>query len=239
VASVVTSSEWLTFKGAAGERPFAAVDVTCVVIDGNGKQLQSYSTRVDLSMRPGAADIPRRNVVRDFQFKSLKPGLYQVRAAARDAGSGRIGGVARWIEIPDLSKGQLSLGGVVISELNGAPADGDPSKMFATVKSSAGRPLSRGSRLQFSTDVYNARRTGGQLLPSVTVRAVIVANGHLLADTGEHEVMTDGPVDFSRLPFSGEINLEALPPGLYSLQVTATDRADGKSVTQLAKFSIR
>jgi hypothetical protein len=88
-------------------------------------------------------------------------------------------------------------------------------------------------------DVYNARRTGGQLLPSVTVRAVIVANGHLLADTGEHEVMTDGPLDFSRLPFSGEINLEALPPGLYSPQVTATDRADRKSVTQLAKFSIR
>jgi hypothetical protein len=127
----------------------------------------------------------------------------------------------------------------VIGETSGAQAGNNPVTMLAVVKPSAGRPLSRGSRLHFSTDIYNATRPAGQLPPSVTVRAVVLAGARVLADTGEREVTTDGIDDVSRLPFSDEIDLAALPPGFYVLQVTATDRSAGKSVTQLAKFSIR
>lgn len=241
VASVGISSEWLTFKAADDGRSVAAVDLVCAIIDDNGKQLQNLSTRVDVSTRAGvnAGDAPRRDVMRDFQFKDLKPGLYQVRAAAREAGSSRIGSVTRWIDIPDLANGQLGLGSLVIAETAGSGAGNNPVTMLAVVKPIAGRPLSRGSRLHFSADIYNAARPAGQLPPSVTVRAVVLAGARVLADTGEREVTADGIDDVSRLPFSDEIDLAASPPGFYVLQVTATDHTGGKSVTQLAKFSIR
>lgn len=235
--SVGVSSEWLTFKGAESGRSVAAVDLTCVVIDNNGKRLQTFSTRLDVGTRAavGESGVPRRDVMQDFQFKDVKPGLYQVRAGARDAGSGRIGGVARWIEIPDLSTGQLTVGSVIIGEAAGG---GDPRAGVAPVKLSAGRPLTRGAHLHFSTYVYNAVRSGAQLPPSITVRAVVVAGGRVLADTGECEVPTEGLDDLASLPYAGEISLEGLPPGPYVLHVTATDRGTGKSVTQLAKFSV-
>jgi hypothetical protein len=236
-ASVGVSSEWLTFKGAGDGRSVAAVDLACVVVDDNGKQLQSFSTRLDAtSATVDEAGRPRRDVMQDFQFKDLKPGLYQVRAGVRDAGSGRIGGVAGWIQIPDLSKGQLAIGSIITGESAGIKEGGDP--MFAPVKLSAGRPLTRGAHLHFSTYVYNAMQAGGQLPPSITARSVVIGGGRILADSGECDVPTEGLDDLSRLPYSYVINLEALPPGRYVLQITATDRVAGKSVTQLAKFSV-
>jgi VWFA-related protein len=239
-ASVGVSSESLSFKDADGGRAVAAVDLACVVVDDNGKQVRNSSTQMNVSTRASiaAGGVPRRDVMQDFQFTDLKPGLYQVRAAARDAGSGRIGGVARWIEIPDLTNGQLIVGTVIIGELPGVKPNSDPGAMLAPVSVSAGRPLARGSRLHFSTDVYNATRAEG-LPPNVTVRAVVLGGGRTFADTGEREVMTDGLNDLTRLPYSDEINLEALTAGLYLLKVSATDRRVGKSVTQLAKFSVR
>ncbi len=237
-ASVGVSSEWLTFKEAGDGRSLAAVDLACFVIDDKGKQLQNVSARLDVSTRAAITEggVRRRDVMQDFQFKDLKPGLYQLRAGARDVGSGRIGGAARWIEIPDLSKGQLAVGSVIIGESAGG-GSGSPGG-FAPVKLSAGRPLARNARLHFSTFLYNATRAGGQLPPSVTVRAVVVAGGRVLADTGECEVSTEGFDDLARLPYSNEISLEGLPPGRYVLQVTATDRSSGKSVLKLARFSV-
>ena len=235
-ASVGVSSESLTFRAGDGGRA-AAAELACFLIDDRGKQLQSYFARLDLSARAGEGAVPRRDVTQDFQFKDLRPGLYQLRAAARDAESGRIGGASRWIEIPDLSKGQLVLGSIVVAESAG---DDPLASALAPIKLSAGGPLARGSRLHFSTHVYNAARAGGGgLPPSVTMRAIVMSGGRELIDAGEREVQTDGLEDFARLPYAGEISLAELPPGHYLLLITATDRVAGKSATQLTKFSIR
>ena len=71
------------------------------------------------------------------------------------------------------------------------------------------------------------------------MRAVVLAGGRVVADTGERDLSADGPEDFSRLPYAAEISLEGLPAGRYLLRVTAVDRAASASVARLVKFEIR
>src|SRR5688500_19560535 len=54
--------------------------------------------------------------IRDYKVTGVQtcalpicPGLYQVRVAARDALSGRVGTAKSWIQIPDLSAKKLTL----------------------------------------------------------------------------------------------------------------------------------
>ena len=45
-----------------------------------------------------------------------KAGAYQLRAAVRDAGSGKAGSASQFIEVPDVTKGKLVLSGIVLKE---------------------------------------------------------------------------------------------------------------------------
>ncbi|MCA1642758.1 MAG: VWA domain-containing protein [Acidobacteria bacterium] len=234
--SVGVSSDALSFKAAEGGRAAGALDLACFILDDAGRQVQNYFSRLDVSARSSVVEggAPVRDVAQDFSFKDLKPGLYQVRAAARDSVSGRVGSATQWIEVPDLSRGQLALSSPVIGVAAAAGSAIAPATL------SAGRPLARGSRLYYSLFVYNAARgAGGALPPGVAVRAMVLSSGRAVAEGGEREVPTDGIEDFSRLPFADELSLAVLPSGRYTLQVTATDRVAGKSATRLAKFTIR
>ena len=50
----------------------------------------------------------------DLYALPLKSGIYQIRVAARDENSGRVGSAMQWIEIPDLSSEQLTLSSLMI-----------------------------------------------------------------------------------------------------------------------------
>jgi hypothetical protein len=45
--------------------------------------------------------------------------------------------------------------------------------------------------------------------------------------------------DPARIPYGAEIPLEGLPPGAYTLELTATDRAKRATATQRAVFTIK
>ena len=96
-------------------------------------------------------------------FSVIKPGLYQVRVAARDAKEGRSGSGFQWIEIPDLESKTLALSTLIVAErrvgTDGAPGM-DPTKPFDQVRLNIDHHFSRTSHLRFLTFVYNA--SGGK-----------------------------------------------------------------------------
>src|SRR5688500_18027139 len=51
----------------------------------------------------------------------LKPGIYQIRVAARDEKSGNVGSSAQWIEIPELSSKKLTLSTLLLGGHTSAP----------------------------------------------------------------------------------------------------------------------
>ena len=124
-ASVQVADDGLTFD-AAGGRQTASVDVAGVVLNDKGKQAGSFQTRLNINARASDAASPQRSDTIYNYRVPLAPGIYQVRVAARDHGSGQVGSAAQWIEIPDLSSRRLALSSLLIGlrEVAAAHAEG-------------------------------------------------------------------------------------------------------------------
>ncbi|HUK90563.1 MAG TPA: hypothetical protein VLZ81_09210, partial [Blastocatellia bacterium] len=94
------------------------------------------------------------------------------------------------------------------------------------------QPVSKSASKQvaYFFDVYPAK--GGSTSPRLTVR--VLKNGKQLA-TGSP---TLGPVDSSgRIQFAGALPLDALTPGVYDLEITATD--EHGSASRSARFTVQ
>jgi VWFA-related protein len=218
------------FGPAGGERK-ALLDVAGAAIDDRG-QFGSFKQLLTVTPDPSAADASQPVVWR--QRLALKPGLYQVRVALRDRATGRIGGAAQWIEIPDLSKGGLALSSIFLGERKPEPAaDGREAGGPRAVVVDVERRFARASVLRFQTYVYNAARAGAG---EVLVRAQVLRGSTPLVATAPMRV--PAAADAARLPFWSELSLEQLPPGRYVLQVTATDRTLNRTAVERVNFSV-
>lgn len=237
--SVEPDSAALNFAATDG-KPLALVDVGGLVFNDQGKVVSSFQTQLRITppVRKEEAR-PKRGVVYSYQTK-LRPGLYQVRVAARDSKSGRIGSAIQWIEIPDMASRRLLLSSVAIGEraleTNEARKNvEDAADVFISVS----RRLSRNSRLRFSTYIYNAARgSNSENAPDVALQAQILRDNQPVLTTALSKVETKGVQDLARLPFAAEIPLESMPAGRYLLQITVIDRIAKTSATQRISFEI-
>jgi hypothetical protein len=245
-ASMEMDGEALSFIPTDGKL-LATVDLGGVIYNDQGKRVASFlnQMRVNESAR-------RHGIVYNYQAK-LKPGLYQVRVAARDSKSGRTGSAMQWIEIPDLSSRRLILSSVVIGERTPASVAAsvekqDEANKNKTDKNEAGaenvffsvsRRFTRNSRLRFLTTIYNAARgTDGSQTPDVALQIQILRDNQPVLTTALSKVETKGVQDLSHLPYAAEIPLEAMPAGRYLLQVVVIDRIAKTSATQHITFEI-
>jgi VWFA-related protein len=232
-ASVQVAAEALGY-GADGKQP-AAVDVAGVVLNDQGKPATSFKTR--LNVRPLSADPERpdtSSVI--YNYKSpLKPGIYQVRVAARDDHTGKVGSSMQWIEIPDLTQKRLALSSLLIGgQLIGSA---DKKTDAQQIQFSVDRRFSRSSHLGFWIFIYNAQRDA-QGQPDVTAQVQIFRDNQSLVNTPPHKLVTAGMEDLARMPYGGDFALSGLPPGRYILQVTITDRVAKTSSTQRTSFDV-
>jgi VWFA-related protein len=234
-ASASVPSYPLAFKPAGGKQA-AAFELACFVFDQQGKPAASAQERITVSTADEAeSGIPQRDIAYNFRFDKLPPGLYQVRVAARDEGSGRIGGAARWIEIPDLKKRRLALSSLLVGRL---PAGARAA--FDQLEFAASHRFARASRLGFYAYIYNASRgEGGRAAPDLTARVRVLHNDRALIDSGERKVSTEGADDPARLPYGADFDLSTLPPGRYLLEVAVTDGRAKQTAKQTARFEIR
>jgi hypothetical protein len=87
-----------------------------VILNDKGKIAGSFKNQLNVTPISGLSDTA--GVIYN-EHTPLAPGIYQVRTAARDEKSGRLGSANQWIVIPDLTKRQLTsssilLGGTVV-----------------------------------------------------------------------------------------------------------------------------
>jgi len=181
----------------------ASMEVVSAVFDDQGKGVASVKQRVTI-------DTGSRRATYNHSFR-LKPGLYQVRVAARDSRTGKVGSAMEWIEIPSRSGGPLSMSNLIM-ERGAEP------------------------RLRFLTYVYNAARAPG--LADVVMKVQVLRDNKPVIATPLSRLKTDGNPDVSRLPYFAEVDLQGMPAGDYILQVIAIDRATGASASQRADFEI-
>ena len=199
------------------------VDFVAVVLDSSGKSVSSVAQNVKPPSDEGGAK-PFRITAK--MPNALAPGLYQMRVAARDARTGRVGSVFQWIEIPEFKPGKMTL-----------------SSMFLTEESAQGgggaleveRRFARASNLLLQFYVYNAARSAaGQ--PDVTVALNILQGGKVVVGAPAAPLPAAG--DPARIQYSVSFPLGEFPPGSYALQVVVEDRVAKSAVTQQMGFTV-
>jgi hypothetical protein len=164
----------------------------------------------------------------------LKPGIYQVRVAARDERSGTLGSAMQWIVIPDLSSRQLSLSSLIV----GLKSVTDKNLESGHTQWSVDKKFAHGSHLKFMTFIYNAAQQAG-VSSDLAAQVQVFRDGQAVISTPFKKVAAGAQTDPARVPFTAEINLAALQAARYILQVTVEDRATQKTVSQQTAFYVQ
>ncbi len=209
-----------------GSAKQAFLDVIGAAVDDRGiiVTFKQVVTIVPESSAPGAESAVVWN-----QQLSLPPGLYQVRVAVRERATGRTGGAQQWIEIPDAAQARLGLSSIFLGERKGeSEHEGEAGRRAVTVD--VEHKFARTSALRFQTYVYNA---GGR---AVWIRAQVFRGRQQVMSVAPAKVPMTG--DPARMPYWAEIALDKLPPGHYTLQVTAADETAKATASQRINFAI-
>ena len=149
---------------SVGATQAAHIDIAGVILNDQGKVVSSFENRLTMKLNSTDKSSPPDSVLYNH-FSAIKPGLYQVRVAARDAKEDRSGSGFQWIEIPDLESKTLALSTLIVGERKvdaESPPRIDPGKPggdkdpFDQVRLNVDHHFTRTSHLRFLTFVYNA-----------------------------------------------------------------------------------
>ena len=211
----------------------ATVDVGGIIYNDSGKVAGSFTDTLKPDKNAGEA----QHITYLTQVE-LKPGLYQVRVAARDA-NGSTGVATDWVRIPDLASHRLSLSSLLIGErdITNSVKKSDAVE-FQKAQLKIDKRFLQGSRLRFLTFVYNAARERAGQSPQLEVRVELFHNNRAVVSTPALAIETKGVDDPARIPYAGEFNLALMPKGHYLLRVTVTDRSAKTNASQETAFAI-
>ncbi len=228
-ASVQVPTDVLGY-GADGKQA-AAVDLAGVVLNDQGKQAGGFKTRLNVNPLGGGGE--HAGVIYNNKMP-LKPGVYQVRVAACDSQTGRVGSDARWVEIPDLGAKRLTMSSLMVGGqfVGSGQKQPDAAGEAVPVQFSVDRRFKSGSHLNFITMIYNAARASSDGAPELEAQIRISRDNQAIV-TSPPRKLTIGPgADLARIPYGADIGLKSLPPGRYLLQVTINDRVARTSAAQ-------
>jgi VWFA-related protein len=215
--------------GDDGKQP-VTVKLAGVILNDKGKIAGSFQTQ--LNVRPLSSAEPDSSAIIYNNREPLTPGIYQVRVAARDERSRRVGSAMQWIVIPDLSSRQLTLSSVLIT----GPVQDMVRNASAQVQLSADHRFSPLHQLGYWIFIYNAKRDACGAT-NLTVEAQVLRDGKVIS-TAQQKV-SDNSADPERIPYGADLSLKALVPGSYDLKVKITDAVAGRSATQSTDFVVQ
>lgn len=216
--------------GEEGKDP-ARLTIAGVILNDQGKPTASFRTGLKVNPMSGAnSPADASNVIYNYPA-ALKPGIYQVRAAARDDTSGLVGSAMQWIVIPDVSTRQLSLSSLIVGLENVATGGVNAER----IQWSVDRKFARGSHLKFITFIYNASGGGAG---SLEARVQIYKDGRAVISRPFSPVTIAADADRARVPFASDVDLRQLAAGAYVLEVTVEDRTAHQTVSQQTTFYV-
>ncbi len=223
-SSVQVATALLSF-GEDQKNP-AELSVAGVVLDEQGKRAATLGTK--LNVKPPSSDALDQSTV-IYNFRSpLKAGIYQVRVAARDERSSRLGSARQWIVIPDLSTRKLSLSSLILGIKDVGNAE--------SVQWSIDKKFTRNERLKFMAFIYNS---SAPVSDNLAVQVRVYRDGQTIISSPFTTLVPDKQSDPQRIVFNGEINPANLQPGRYLLEVSVQDRRTQQTTDQRTTFSLQ
>jgi VWFA-related protein len=238
--AVQLPGEFLSFAEQPDGKIQAIIDLSGVYLDEKGVVKNSFMQRV-VTTAPSMEATKQEFGEITFTYPArLAPGLYQVRAAARDEKTGRTGSAYSWIEVPDLTKKQLSMSSVLLGERFPPKVTNvsEPTNTESPVALSASHRFRRDSTLRFLIFAYNTLPSPADQKPDVAVQVQVIRDDQPVLTTALRKITTDGVADLARLPYAAEIPMNDMQPGRYVLQISVIDRVAKQSTTRTTHFDV-
>ena len=208
------------------------IDVAGVVYNESGKIAGSFVN----TLRPETSNGEVQHITFLDQV-DVKPGLYQVRVAARDS-EGLTGMAMQWVKIPDLASHSLALSSLLIGERELTNSGNRDAIQFQKAQLKIDRRFAQGSRLRFLAFIYNAARSTVGQSPQLNARVDLFRGNEAVVSTPTFVVETKDIDDTARIPYAGELNLVSLSKGHYRIRVTVIDLSAKAFASQEASFEI-
>jgi hypothetical protein len=249
--SVQLTNDRLKFASAAaapGGKTRAQVEVVCALLDDKGKVVHSDGRTLMLggetAQQSGAGEKSRGKLVTNFSVPVPAPGLYQVRAVARDANSGLVGSAFEWVEVPDLKTNRLALSSLLLTERRRAnlqpvaAAEGTTAATRSPDILRVERRFARSSHALLQLYIYNASPRAANAAPDVELEIKILRDKRIVMNAPPHKVSLTEGSDPARIFYVAEVPLGSMAAGVYLLQVTVTDRAARTTATRELDFHV-
>jgi VWFA-related protein len=228
----------LTFQDDGEGWRKVLVEMRGIIFGNNGRPLDEIVVTPTVRLRQSTYEQALRDgLVLRFDMTVKRPGAYQLRVAARDLVSSRIGSAGQFVTVPDATR-EFAMSGIVLSGETeqriltiSAPSQSDVTNAKVEAHLSPNpvtRKFKAGSNLVFGFVIYNANTSDGQ--PQLTVDAKLFREGKLVDSADGLRVNTAGQKDLTRISTSGVVYLKPeLQPGRYYLQLVTVDSGKKKN----------
>jgi hypothetical protein len=203
----------LTFT-LAGDRQQAKLELHGVIFGDNGVIVEQRTRGATISLSQSDYQLALDYGMQlTFDLPVKRPGAYQVRIAARDKESSRIGSAGQFVAVPNLDNRKLATSGVVL----GVGIDNAKHELY----NAGARRFAPNTDVYFAYMIYNATNESG-VLRNLVMQTKLFRDGKSVYSGPEEQVkVATNPGDLSRGFASGVVRLPPdMEPGNYYLQVT-------------------
>ena len=198
------------------------LEVAYAATNAVGKVFPGDRHAFALSLQPDSYARVVRNGFRVLLEPRLPPGRYQLRVAASNSG-GRAGSVIYDLEVPDFSKGALTMGGVSLASAEQSTMTARPKDSLSGLlpgPATATREFAATDTLAIYTEVYESARNAPA--HGVELKLELRADeGRVVATRTEERSSKELEGKPGGYGFLTELPLNGLTPGIYVIHVEA------------------
>jgi VWFA-related protein len=231
----------LRFEPAANGAFHDDLELSFFALDDKGKPHEATAYNLNLTLKPDTYERVKAQGLRVNPRIALAPGRYQLRIGAREAGAGELGSVFYDVDVPDFTKGGITMSGLLVTAtssrllLTPEPDAAVPAGLLPGPATSR-REFAPGDTLSAFAEIYDNTRDRREIQIVTT----------LLSETGTEAFKSTQSLggDAQRnsrnntYQYSTSIPLASLQPGRYLLRAEASPRGPASDTNRASRETL-
>jgi hypothetical protein len=211
-------------------------------MDESGKVREGSKDTAELKLRAETQAAVTKNGIRMTKRLNLPPGRYQLRIGARESVGSLVGSVMYDLDVPDFSKQELSMGGVLLTSASSSRMPtANPDADFKEIlpgSPTAMRDFPTGDQLALAVDVYDNKVSSPH---RVNIHTSITADDGNVVFTSNDERKSDELKGVNgTYGHVATIPLKGVAPGRYVLRVEAKSTlSSNAAASREVEFTVR
>jgi VWFA-related protein len=209
------------------------LELSLIRVDADGKTVGG-NQKVQLDLKPKTRAMVQATGFRVLTALEVPPGRYQFRMAGRAVNSGAVGSVFYDLEVPQFGKQDLLVSGLAVTSASAGqvPTAGSVPLLKDVLPGppTATRVFFPNDRLALFAEIYDGQSAAHTVDVATTLTGVDGSVAFRAADERQAPARS-GKDAGPPLVHNIQIPLKDVPPGIYTLRVTATSRMGKKPPT--------